>query len=336
MVIFSGENRPLVFSFQPLLLRSFSQTTTMFSANENLALRQHKRRIIEYVEECIPEDVLDLGVTCMVMQVSCKAPGCVPLETVIMILFPKSDKELLPGIKESKNGGTYKTKVLMPMAEITKQDVVEALPPPMGTRSVEKLCFQARDVMLAQITQLMGEDDLEGREMMADYLASCLNEYKKRGCVAPEYGAPFPTIEEEKKQEDIVVEENIQEAKEKKATIPGAGNFVFRHDAEENGGMNIITAVSNGETAKANGDNANKSAPTETLKATSSTNIKSTMSSTMDWRRQQNIERQVTASSQSIISRLSEREHAPGVRMAGCPCCDPDNVSNYVDSMMML
>ena len=47
----------------------------MFSANENIALRQHKRRVIEYVEECIPEDLLDLGATAMAMQVSCNAPG---------------------------------------------------------------------------------------------------------------------------------------------------------------------------------------------------------------------------------------------------------------------
>jgi hypothetical protein len=49
--------------------------TLMFSANENIALRQHKRRVIEYVEECIPEDLLDLGATAMAMQVSCNAPG---------------------------------------------------------------------------------------------------------------------------------------------------------------------------------------------------------------------------------------------------------------------
>ena len=47
----------------------------MFSANENIALRQHKRRVIEYVEECIPEDVLDSGATAMAMQVACQAPG---------------------------------------------------------------------------------------------------------------------------------------------------------------------------------------------------------------------------------------------------------------------
>ncbi|GMI15256.1 hypothetical protein TrVE_jg259 [Triparma verrucosa] len=31
-----------------------------------------------------------------------------------------------------------------------------------------------------------------------------------------------------------------------------------------------------------------------------------------------------------------EREHAPGVRKRGCPCCDPDDPRNVMDSMMML
>lgn len=30
------------------------------------------------------------------------------------------------------------------------------------------------------------------------------------------------------------------------------------------------------------------------------------------------------------------RAHAPGIRARGCPCCDPDDVRNVMDSMMML
>lgn len=192
----------------------------MFSANENLALRKHKRRVIQYVEECISEDVLDLGTTVMAMQVTCKAPGCVPLETAICIVFPRisGSEEMIPGLAQSKSGGTLKTKVLMPMVEVTKEDVLDALPPPLGRRTVEKLCVQARDVMLAQITQLMGDDDdFEGRKLMALYLRESLDEYMKRDCVAPEYGEPFPDIEPkpaalvepvEEEEESVLPDEN--------------------------------------------------------------------------------------------------------------------------------
>lgn len=47
----------------------------MFSANENILLRQHKRRVIEYLESTIPDDALELGTSVMVMQVSCRQPG---------------------------------------------------------------------------------------------------------------------------------------------------------------------------------------------------------------------------------------------------------------------
>lgn len=79
----------------------------MFSANENLMLRQHKRRIVDRIEATMPEEALDMGTTVMVMQVSCKDPGCVPLETAIIIVFPKcGDDELVPGLPESV-GGRY-------------------------------------------------------------------------------------------------------------------------------------------------------------------------------------------------------------------------------------
>jgi hypothetical protein len=165
----------------------------MFSASENIQLRQHKKRVVAFVEDCIPDDVLDLGVNVMVMQVSCKAPGCVPLETAIIIIFPKSGNELLVGLPESK-GGNYKTKVLKPLSQVVKEDVLEALPPAFtgGLRSVEKLCLQARDVMLGQITQLFPEDDVEGRRLMVEYLQESLQQYIDRDCVPPEWGEAFP------------------------------------------------------------------------------------------------------------------------------------------------
>ena len=292
----------------------------MFSANENLALREYKRSIIKHIEECIPADVVDRGTNVMVMQKSCNAPGCVPLETVVVILFPSSEVELIPGLKESCNGGTYKTKILKPMANVTKQDVLEALPPAFigGLRSTERLCYQARDVMLAQITQLMGEDDEEGRKLMVEYLQECLQEYMKRKCVAPDYGEPFPPLQED--EEKKAIDESVTTGNHPKPAST-RGSFLFRHDTGDDDMDRLppfaAKITSNGGTP------SNTTAPST-----------SAQSSSMDWIRQQNVEK--SFQSQSIISRLSEREHAPGVRIAGCPCCDPDNPSTYVDSMMML
>ena len=56
--------------------------------------------------------------------------------------------------------------------------------------------------------------------------------------------------------------------------------------------------------------------------------------STNDWRRQQATARRFDGLSSSNL--LLQLQHAPGVRRPACPCCDPDSVSNVVDSMMML
>ena len=55
-----------------------------------------------------------------------------------------------------------------------------------------RLGLRARDVMLAQITQLF--DDVESRNLMAQYLQQSLQDYLDRGCEAPEYGQPFPEL----------------------------------------------------------------------------------------------------------------------------------------------
>jgi hypothetical protein len=308
----------------------------MFSANENLALRQHKKRVVDYVESCIPEEALDMGTMVMSMQVSCKAPGCVPLETAIIIVFPKLgvSKELIQGLPESC-GGSFKTKVLKPMADITKDDVLDALPPafPGGRRTMEKLCIQARDVMLGQITQLFTDNDQNGRQLMAEYLQVCLQAYIDRGCTPPEWGEPFAS----KKRDEENVGDNLRANGGKaltsepdadiqqhdKTTAPQAslpptppskGNFVFKRPVDsEDEPTRIDTLDTTKYTAVPNTVTANASKPPGT-NATSSVNT----------------------SSQSIIAQLNERQHAPGIRQPGCPCCDPDSATTVIDQMMAL
>mmetsp|Transcript_21669 Transcript_21669/g.26836 ORF Transcript_21669/g.26836 Transcript_21669/m.26836 type:complete len:274 (-) Transcript_21669:76-897(-) len=273
----------------------------MFSANENIQLRQYKRRVVQYVEDTIPPSVLDAGTNVMAMQISCKQPGCVPLETAIAIIFPRLNKRLMDGLEES-NGGTFKTKILMPMSQVTKDDVLEALPADFigGKRTIESLCLKIRDVTLGQIGQIM--DDAKGRRQLVDYLMSALEDYKERDCVAPEIGKPFPPLEK-KPANDVLVKDAIKKG----------GNFVVKRVIDDDDDKPMKT--------KATGV-ASKLTPEP----------KSVMPQAV-WRQKQRMD---VTSSDSIIQKLSEREHAPGIRRTGCPCCDPDNPANIVDSMMML
>eukprot|EP00978_Attheya_sp_CCMP212_P012035 scaffold29834_cov43-Attheya_sp.AAC.1 len=306
-----------------------------------LVLRQHKRRIVNWVEETIPEELLDLGASVMAMEVACRAPGCVPLETVVVICFPSVESNLVP------NGTTnVKTKILVPMAQVTQDDVLDALPPNFegGRQTLERTLQRSRDVMLAQIEQLYEPNDLEGRCLMVQYLRQSLDEYVSRNCTLPSEQddeeantdaigtvntdtAPSNALENTDsnltKKEAIQAMPTVTLA-DTKATgetkaATGTGNFIIRRPVEESSSTKTATKTQVIE---------KKPAPKETA---------------MDWRRRQVMETEMQAamlssssSSQGIIQRLAEREHAPGIRRPGCPCCDPDNPANVVDSMMML
>ena len=288
----------------------------MFSANENLLLRQHKRRVVSFVEATIPDSVLDLGVNVMVMQVACKAPGCVPIETAIIIVFPPSETPLLPGLPESQ-GGSYKTKILKPMDQIvTQDDVLEALPPAFkgGKRSIQKLCIQARDVMLGQITQLFGQDDedVQGRRLLAEYLQHSLQQYMDRNCVPPEWGEEFDDDNNNDKEDNNT-------AKASQAILTGTENIVIKRPSDKEETTPITTP---------------RPPPTSNL---------SNVNTVTSRRQQQAADRYLSMQSDekqhasTLLTRLSEREHsAPGIRRASCPCCDPDNPCNYATQMMQL
>jgi hypothetical protein len=311
--------------------------------------------------------MLDLGVNVMVMQVTCKAPGCVPLETAIIIVFPPSTTPLLPGLDDSA-GGSYKTKILKPMAQVTKQDVLEALPPAFvgGLRSPEKLALATRDVMLAQITQLFGDDDLEGRTIMAQYLQQSLQDYIDRDCTPPEWGQPFPDLIIMKSDDDLPSSESTTTAtttvlpseEESKSAptiiLPGSGNLVIRRPRDDDcrAGVVVPPSLSTGATifrsyttssGSAGAASASSTSTRPSSSSISSSNNSSSLVNSVSRRRLQHVATQrlnnsasAAASSNATLNQLVEREHAPGIRKPGCPCCDPDNPRNVVDKMMRL
>eukprot|EP00592_Proboscia_alata_P009358 CAMPEP_0194358216 /NCGR_PEP_ID=MMETSP0174-20130528/5504_1 /TAXON_ID=216777 /ORGANISM="Proboscia alata, Strain PI-D3" /LENGTH=306 /DNA_ID=CAMNT_0039128471 /DNA_START=72 /DNA_END=992 /DNA_ORIENTATION=+ len=306
----------------------------MFSANENIALRQHKRRIVQYFESTIPEDALDKGTSVMVMQVACRAPGCVPLETAVVIVFPKLGEELLKDLPESC-GGTFKTKILMPMADVTKEDVLDSLPPQFegGKKTIESVCLTARDVMLNQVHSLFDEKDADGKELMVQYLKASLDDYVDNDFVLPEIGKAFET----KKKVDITgpITNGIAQID----TDINDNSNTASTTAEKNGASILNTSkqpLNNGNfvTKRVLDDDNEKTK--EIRKPPTIGNI-----SRSDWKVRKssnsiNLHANIDPSGSSIIQQLANREHAPGIRRPGCPCCDPDDLSNFVDNMIGL
>lgn len=353
----------------------------MFSANENLMLREHKRRVVNYIEATIPESLLDLGTSVMVMQTACRTPGCVPLETAIAIVFPRikhrKGEELMPGIKES-DGGTYKAKVLLPLAQVTNDDVLDALPPAFqgGRKTWESTCFTVRDLVFGRIGGLVGSGNEEGevddRRVLAQYLRMALDDYLERDCVAPVLGQPFDKLDLKKEvnvdvdvdnsnSNSIGTENNGSNAGPGAEVVLGSmigtGNFVIRRKDDSDDEETKLKSGTIGNNASSTAlvsqsDNMTvdrsltqpPSLPSATTISTTNTNSNATVDDTvkrsesaMDWRRRQNMTQslQLGQSSDNILLRLAEREHAPGVRSPGCPCCDPDNIGNIVEGMLL-
>jgi hypothetical protein len=212
----------------------------MFSANENIQLRQYKKRVVEYVESTIPDPLLDAGVNVMAMQIQCKTPGCVPIETAIIVIFPRNDtdEELLVGLPESANGGSYKTKVLKPLSDVTREDVLAALPPAFkgGTRTLEKLCIQARDVMFGQITQLFGDSDdqdITGRQLMVQYLQESLQRYIENQYVPPAWGEPFPSETRESTAATVNTSAELSTANSTTTSFARTGNIILPRPTDD-------------------------------------------------------------------------------------------------------
>ena len=306
----------------------------MFSANENIQLRQHKRRIVQAVEATLSEQVLDAGTNVMVMQVACTDPGCVPIETVIIVVFPASDVPLVPGLPESA-GGSFKTKILKPMADVvTPDDVLDVLPPAFvgGLWTMERLAVQLRDAVLAQLQQTAGADKTL-QQQLAAYVQASLAEYVQHDCVAPPVGQPYP-----EPTPATTTPDSTSAAAASTTLIPPKGNYVMRRPAHDEEDAPSSAAVVSATPA------AVDAATTSTFTITS-TNARPSRQSPSPQSSSQpasfdsiSRRRQQAAATRNLLAGLAGAPpaHARGIRRPGCPCCDPDNPSNIVDQMMQL
>ena len=186
---------------------------------------------------------------------------------------------------------------------------------------MEKLCFNARDIMLGQITQLFGEEDetVKDRQAMAEYLQQCLQEYVAQNCQPPELGEAYKKPPLETPSEAAATTSNTAASTptpEFADAMKGKGNFVVRRQLDDEP-KKLYT-------------------PPPISAASSSSPAPVPAPASFKPKHQGAITQALNPRQGNNISKLFEREHAPGIRRPGCPCCDPDNPSNILDNMMML
>lgn len=183
-------------------------------------LRIHKNRIISYVETIIPPSVLESGVLVMAMQVDSPVNGSM-FHTVISVVFPLPQyegHEFIPGVKESGEGGTYRTTIYRPLIDVTRDDVLDAFPEqfsggegrPCGRRTQFRLSYRARDVAIAHLEQDFGEGNADSKREVAQFVIDSLQRYLDLDCVPPKMGEPFPTVSPEEEVIAAVAKTNMQ------------------------------------------------------------------------------------------------------------------------------
>lgn len=164
-------------------------------------IRQQKLRITRYVEELVPAPVLRAGALIMVMQVDSPVNGSM-YHTVISIVFPLPEEdgmEMIPGVPESGEGGTFRATIYRPLIDVTRDDVLDAFPEqfPGGRRTMERMAYRARDMAISHIEQEMGEGDSIQKREIVNFVMDSLEKYLERACIAPPMGKPFTRSPEE-------------------------------------------------------------------------------------------------------------------------------------------
>ena len=322
----------------------------MFSANSQLTLRKKKREVIGWVDSHLPSVAVDGGVTVLAMEVQCKAIGCVPIETVIVIVFPSDNSWNEGGVidEELASSGKYQTKILKPMLEVTEEDVTASLPPSLGgTFDPVNECVDVRDLALARIDQLMYTR--EDKMLAVKFLMASLREYACNGFELPEPGAKYDGDAKDRMAEmeisdffgiadakdvggdagvdidvdDIDGDTDVAAAEAKHVAPPPNGNFVIKRSKSKS---SIVVA---GSSEVVERSPRNSSLPKEEERTERNPLFsRRTMEAT-----NRMMDKQM--SSGDILAQMMQREHAPGVRVRGCPCCDPDDPSNVIDRMLM-
>ncbi|GMI41343.1 hypothetical protein TrCOL_g8187 [Triparma columacea] len=340
----------------------------MFSANTQLNLRASKKLVISWVESRLPSLALDAGVTVLAMEVACRDPGCVPIETCIVIVFPTPS----PGDDWNEGGlidegivkeGKYTTKVLKPMKDVKEEDVVASLPPELGgTFSFKNEMVKVRDFVVNQVNQI--SNGVEDKDAAVEFLIESLKEFKDRGYESWGVGEVVGGVEGGgggSKQEVVKEMSSIPQQQSGGlflppqpppsaevnssvgrqplvvSSVPGegipqVGNFVIKRSS------NTILPSPQLERGKVDvvGPEAGT---TEVLPKTSEGTeraaifLKREMESQIAMMEGSNMTgggREAT-----LMRGLEERDKCKkGVRRRGCPCCDPDDTDNVLDMMM--
>jgi hypothetical protein len=314
-------------------------------------------------------EFIDDNVQIMVAEVECNQEGCVPIETLI-VLVGKEEEEVDRSVDSSsklndeKNGGKSKRcrwsdKILKPVAEVTEEDVAQ-LEIPLDWNKPQEAEAAQTDNENSGISPTI-------KATVLDYVNSFTSVEDKLRAIQ-EFQALFAALEEEETKKMSIPATLANPSGGSTTAI--ASTFSTQTNAVPSPASSITSPISSisGDVTPASNNSTMVTMlpmmPTTTRTSSNTSSQQAMMPSPLAEKEppntniinsNSNASKSVATTSASIAPTISasgkrpvrttvisdgtsnsiaSERHSKGTRQRGCPCCDPDNIDNIIDRMM--
>lgn len=238
----------------------------------------------------------------MVTEVQCFEPDCVPVETLIIVLIQSA----VNLETSSKDSCRWSSKILKPIAEVDQNDIIALSFPKEWIGADMKLtCF--REAVEAALNDSLSKNTelLKGMASFLELEATAIRDRIKEAEKAPPY---FKS-------------ESITPLIDHANTLKN-GNIV--NEVVPNSASNITKVVMK--------SNVSKSDKVQNLKPVIDECNDNNKEKVVDTFKRTKIHQPATII--EAVQSITPRHEKGSTRPRGCPCCDPDNLDNIIDTMM--
>jgi hypothetical protein len=314
-------------------------------------------------------EFIDDNVQIMVAEVECNQEGCVPIETLI-VLVGKEEEEVDRSVDSSsklndeKNGGKSKRcrwsdKILKPVAEVTEEDVAQ-LEIPLDWNKPQEAEAAQTDNENSGISPTI-------KATVLDYVNSFTSVEDKLRAIQ-EFQALFAALEEEETKKMSIPATLANPSGGSTTAIASAFSTQTNVGPSPASTITSPTSSLSGDITPASNNSTMVTMvpmmPTTTRTSSNTSSQQAMMPSPLAEKEppntniinsNSNASKSVATTSASIAPTISasgkrpvrttvisdgtsnsiaSERHSKGTRQRGCPCCDPDNIDNIIDRMM--
>lgn len=319
------------------------------------------KRAISEVTKWVNEMVIERGIfsvdefQVMVTEIQCNEPDCVPIETLVIIVSMNVEGD---PATSSKGSQKWANKIMMPVAEVSKADVEELIngvfpiDPPNNVSDISLLTERNSRVELfgSELSALISKyqptetnEDATAEKLLLIQVLQTHMDALRRDMTKAETPVPPPAIpapEPVRVVTTVIMKSNVPKpvpapvASVPISSVPSAAPMVaasisppisvrMANKSSTPSPSAVLDASIAKEPVLVSASPATE--PATAAKA-STTSAPATAAPTP-----------IVTYSQPVPTTgatIAPRHKKGGTRPRGCPCCDPDNLDNIIDSMM--